>query len=241
MNLIVDIGNTLAKLYLFEEGEIVARCRASNFEDALSEILVHGKPEGCAVATVAEKFEEMEERLRRLGIPSLNVSGTTPTPLKMAYHTAETLGADRIAAAAGAWSLMPENDLLIVDAGTCITYDFVSKSGEYRGGNIALGIAARLAALQKQTERLPLIEKDGDTPLSGYNTETAIRSGVVRGVKYELEGHAAALQKQHPALRIVVTGGDAAFLCKNTDIPLCIDNDLVARGLNCILSHNEIH
>ncbi len=240
MNLVVDIGNTSAKLWLYDGALRVAHVRAKDLQEGLEGILPHGTPSRGVVATVGVPFDDIATQLEKLRIPLLNVTGNTPTPLQMRYRSVSTLGADRLAAAVGAWSLMQGCDWFVVDAGTCITCDFVSKDAVYCGGNITLGIDKRLQALHHYTERLPLVNKTGDTPFLGYDTETALRSGVLQGIRCELQGYAAELKKAHPKLRIAVTGGDARLICK-TLRPDIIDEDLIARGLNSILSHNEIH
>ncbi len=239
MNLIVDIGNTRAKLWLFEAGEPKAYACHRHFDKALQEILATGKPERCAVSTVGLPFADVSETLSPYGIKALEIKGSTPTSLQMAYQTPHTLGADRLAAAVGAWELRPETPLLVVDAGTCVTFDFVDAEGSYHGGNISLGASARLAAMHALTARLPLVSKEGEVPLLGCDTPTAIRSGVINALRYELRGYINDLKTKHPRLHTVLTGGDAELLSTGLTEEHTIDQDLVARGINCILLYND--
>ncbi len=239
MNLIVDIGNTQAKLWLYENGTPKIQVCHADFDEALQSILKAGCPTRCGVATVGKPFAEISDRLRKEGINAIEINGKTPTPLKLRYRTPDTLGADRLAAAVGAWTLKPHRNLLVVDAGTCVTADFVDADGCYRGGNISLGISARLRAMHCLTARLPEVSKEGETPLIGFDTETAIRSGVINALRYEIEGFAHELRERHPELQIIFTGGDAALLCETLKIKHTIDPNLVARGINSIILYNE--
>ena len=239
MNLVIDIGNTSAKLTFFEGREPVATQRVENgLAAAVNEWFHTYRPERCAWSCVGEETEEVTRTMATLPVPTLHVTGTTPTPLHNAYRSPQTLGADRLAAAVGAASLLPATNVLVVDAGTCITYDLVDATGTYRGGNISPGMGMRLAALHEHTAHLPLVEAEGDVPPVGYDTDTALRAGVVLGIRYEIEGYARALATSFPGLRLILTGGDRIFAPAPSD-SILTDEHLVARGLNSILLHNE--
>ena len=139
----------------------------------------------------------------------------------------------------GASSLKPNSDLLIIDAGTCITYEVIDARGNYWGGNIAPGMQMRLRALHEFTARLPLVEAEGEVPGMGYNTETAIRSGVLRGMKYEIEGYIKSMRSKFPHLQVFLTGGDHINFDTNIKNSIFSDRYLVPRGLNKILDYNE--
>ena len=134
-------------------------------------------------------------------------SGKTPVPVVSSYKTPLTLGADRLAAVVGANWLQPDADVLVIDIGTCITFDFINAAGVYEGGNISLGPTMRLRALHEFTARLPLVERKGETTLLGQTTETSIRNGVVFGIKYEIEGYIKQMLEKHPRLFVYLTGG----------------------------------
>ena len=174
--------------------------------------------------------------IERAGCPVLHVTGETPAPVKVAYRTPATLGADRLAAVVGAVTLVPQTDLMVIDAGTCITYDFVDAAGLYVGGNISPGVEMRLEALHARTARLPRIDVDGgEVPDLGYDTDTAIRAGVVRGIGYELQGCIRHHQKRFPNLKIFLTGGDRYAFSDALRRNILTDSHLVARGLNRLL------
>ena len=171
----------------------------------------------------------------------------TPVPIVNKYDTPHTLGQDRLAAAVGAKSLCPDENLLIIDVGSAITYDFVSAEGEYIGGNIAPGIKMRLTVLQRMTKKLPLVEVDENEliPLFGKNTRDAIVAGVIRGVAYEVKGYMRTLREKMPHFQTFITGGNAPYVINNVrksrteNRTLNYEKHLVLIGLNTILVYNK--
>jgi type III pantothenate kinase len=171
----------------------------------------------------------------------------TPVPIKNAYDTPQTLGQDRLAAAVGAKSLCPDENLLIIDAGSAITYDFVSENGEYLGGNIAPGLKMRFTILARMTKKLPLVEVDENEliPLFGKNTRDAIAAGVVRGVAYEVKGYMRTLREKMPRFQAFLTGGNAPYILNNVRTSktekrdIRYEKNLVLIGLNEILVYNK--
>ncbi|MBQ5722460.1 MAG: type III pantothenate kinase, partial [Bacteroidaceae bacterium] len=166
-------------------------------------------------------------------------SHETPVPITNRYRSPKTLGADRLAAAVGARSLKPGKDLLIIDAGTCITYEVIDAKGNYWGGNIAPGMQMRLRALNEFTAKLPLVSAEGNVPGMGYDTETAIRSGVLRGMKYEIEGYIRSMRSKYPKLLVFLTGGDKINFDATIKSIIFADKFIVPRGLNKILDYNH--
>ena len=238
--MIIDIGNTVAKLVAFDGDEPIEEIRTSN--DSLSALgafaakyaFTHG-----IVGTVKELTAEAEEQLHNLHIPILRFSHETSVPITNRYRSPKTLGADRLAAAVGARSLKPGKDLLIIDAGTCITYEVIDAKGNYWGGNIAPGMQMRLRALNEFTAKLPLVSAEGNVPGMGYDTETAIRSGVLRGMKYEIEGYIRSMRSKYPKLLVFLTGGDKINFDATIKSIIFADKFIVPRGLNKILDYNH--
>lgn len=182
----------------------------------------------------------LKEKIEALGFPMTElVSGFTPIPIKIRYGTPQTLGTDRIAAAVAAATLLPGRNVMIVDVGTCITFDFVNANGEYIGGNISPGPSMRFKALHQFTARLPKVERRGITPEIGTTTMTAIRSGVLHGIKYEIEGYINAYAKKIPDLHIYMTGGVHLNLNLHEGCVISTDDYIVPKGLNKILLYNE--
>ena len=135
--------------------------------------------------------------------------------------------------------VMRGGELLVIDSGTCITYDFLDAENHYQGGNIAPGLRLRLMAMHEHTALLPLIDGDGEAPELGYDTATALRSGVVWGIKYEIEGYIRRFRRKYPHVSVFLTGGDIKKLRISTKSSIFADDFLVPRGLNQILDYNE--
>ena len=146
---------------------------------------------------------------------------------------------DRLAAVVGANYLSPGRNLLVVDAGTALTYEFIDAEGNYWGGNISPGIYTRFKTLNACCDKLPLIERKGETPEFGFDTETAIRAGVIRGIEFEIIGYITLLQKKYPDLLVFLTGGDKFSFDTNLKSIIFADRFLVLKGLNRILSYND--
>lgn len=241
VNLIIDIGNTCVKLVCFDNGEVVEEKR-SDRDDllALRAFLECYTFEKGIYSNVSDVGAPYGEALRSLPFPMLHFqSGVTPVPILNKYKTPTTLGSDRLAAAVGASLCQPGRDVLIIDIGTCVTFDYVSAQGEYLGGNISPGPTMRLKALHNYTARLPLVERQGDTPEMGCDTETAIRSGVINGIKMEIEGYVTSFMNKCPGLFVYLTGGVHLDLHFSEKIVTFADDYIVPKGLNRILEYNN--
>lgn len=152
--------------------------------------------------------------------------------------TPETLGKDRLAAVIAASNIFPGSDLLVIDAGTAITYDFINKDREYHGGSISPGINMRFKALNTFTGRLPLIDPEPFDQLIGLNTHEAILSGVMNGARYEMNGIIEDYQLKFPHLKTILTGGDAIYFDKKLKSNIFVSSNLVILGLKLILKYN---
>jgi type III pantothenate kinase len=240
MKLIVDIGNTFAKVAVFDGDEMVDFAIGQNSDAEPTERLF-GKysPECGIVSAVAIVTDDMRQRIDGLGIPMMWLDGRTPLPVSNCYSTPETLGADRIAAVVGAYSLFPGRDILVIDAGTCVTYEFLGADGRYLGGNISPGLQMRLKALNAFTGRLPLVAAEGESPAWGNSTETAIRTGVVKGMEYEIAGYIKDVKGKYPNLLVFLTGGDKFSFDEKIKSIIFADRFLVLKGLNRILDYNN--
>lgn len=241
MNLAIDIGNTLAKLAVIDDGQVVDFQKTEKIDSAFVERILEENPEIEAAIIVSTgeyetAWEQMlEKRMKRF----IRFGAETPIPIENGYATPQTLGLDRLAAAVAANALYPNSNVLIVDFGTAITVDFVSAEGRFLGGNISPGAATRFRALHHFTKRLPLCELDEDSVrLLGNSTQTAIESGVVNGIVYEIEGYIRDLQQRYNNLRIIFTGGESDFFAKRLKNTIFATYDLVAYGLNRILEYN---
>jgi type III pantothenate kinase len=237
--LIIDIGNTYVKMVRYDGGIMEEHRVALSAED---EILSYCQDafSGGIYCSVVDLPMRLEKAFAHLSYPMLRYqSGVTPVPLTSRYQTPLTLGADRMAAAVGAWSRWPDRNVLIVDIGTCVTFDFVSGQGEYLGGNISPGPLLRLKALHQFTGKLPLVEAWGPRPAFGDTTETAIRCGVMDGLRFEIEGYVRHYRKKFPNLMVCLTGGVNMDLSLDKGVEVVKDSLLVPEGLYRILKYNE--
>ncbi len=245
MNLIIDIGNTRAKLVVFDGQDIVEQTYGeSQTLNVLDEVTERYAITKAILSSVGKIGEEAERKLKLLPFPVLRLTNQTPLPVELRWRPfgttqciamPSTMGADRIAAIVGAMCMMPGTPLLIIDAGTCVTYEVIDDEGYYAGGNIAPGLQMRLAAMHEHTALLPLVESKGDTPLLGHSTETCMRSGAILGLKYEIEGYVQQWKKQYPALHVFLTGGDTIEAGDENRDFVHQDKHLVTKGLNFIL------
>lgn len=235
--LTIDQGNSSAKLALWEgptpidEETFRRRLQREDIESLLRRF----HPSKALVCSVTGNGREIVEWLTAKGVEATELSAGIPLPITLDYATPATLGADRIAAAVGAWSLFPGRDSLVVDMGTAVTYDVVTADGHFAGGNIAPGIGMRLRALRSFTARLPEVNGYGETPLFGFDTKTAMRAGAVRGVVSEINYYLGLLPEGTQA---VLTGGWSKRVSELLDFSVTVDPALVTRGLLAIMLYN---
>ena len=241
MNLIIDIGNTATKIAVFEQGEIKETIRCSNQSLEGLDILCDRYPVRKGIlSSVINVSEDIRRKLAQLPFPMMEFTYRTPIPIRNLYQTPQTLGVDRLAAVVAAYTLRPHRPALVIDAGTCITYDFIDERGQYQGGNISPGMEMRFKALHTFTDRLPHVNASGEIPDYGKSTETAIRAGVIRGIEHEIKGYIRQLKKNYPSLLVFLTGGNEISFERNLKSGIFADGFLVLKGLNRILEYNDV-
>lgn len=238
MNLIFDIGNTTTKIAIFKGKEKLATLRIKELTcEAIEREMCEFRFDKAIICS-ARAIPEFIKDLMVINIPYHHVlSGRSRLPFTIEYETPETLGPDRIAAAAGALQVFPGSDLLIIDAGSAITFDYLI-GGAYKGGNISPGLAMRFKALHRFTGRLPLMTTSGDFSSPGKNTRDAIVAGVVNGIIFEINEYIRTFEKMHPGSHIILTGGDGAFLKGRIGNEVTYLPEIVIEGLNIILEYN---
>jgi type III pantothenate kinase len=240
LNLTIDSGNSSVKVSFFNGNEITRTERFKDFNaDVLKHILCSNDIQAVISASVIDNDSEVENVINSCGVHYIKLTHDTALPISLGYKTPRTLGCDRIATAVGAWNEMPQRNSLIIDAGTAMTCDVVDSKGTFLGGNISPGLSMRLRSLNRQTSRLPLVEKEGEVPLIGYDTPTAIRSGVILGLAAEVEFYINRLSESMDNLNVFLTGGNCDFLKQFVKSRVTVDKDLLAKGLNRILLYNE--
>ena len=237
MILLADFGNTRVKAALLIDGSLHEIYSGPARLDSLKQAVRDSTVDGGMWCSVRPLEADVCGWMESMGLVPLTWS--TPIPLRNGYSTPQTLGMDRLAAAVGAWSMYPGHDMLVIDAGTAVTSDFISADGIFKGGNIAPGIGLRFKSLNEHTGALPLVTAQDDVPLMGYDTVTAIRSGVLNGIRYEIEGYIRELESLYPSLLVFLTGGDADFFDIKGKSRIFAVPDLVLRGLARIFEYNE--
>ena len=241
--LTIDEGNSSTKVALWRDGTMVAVASHRHAtSELLRRILPDGEPADSAIlcSVCGHSASDIDALTHGLAHSLTILGADTPMPIAIDYRSPRTLGADRIAAAAGALALAPGRPALVVDMGTAITYDVVTADAHFAGGNIAPGIFVRLEALNHFTRALPLIETDGDVPRWGYDTATAMRSGAIRGVVGELQYYRHCLAAECDSEpTVILTGGSADLILPFITSPIIYEPNLVLIGLNSILDYNE--
>lgn len=240
MNLIFDVGNTATKIAVYEKEEKRTSLSTKQFSwDKLQEIFspYSNKIDRAIVSTVRDTPEFIID-MATLGIPYVHVlSHKTKLPFKNEYETPETLGPDRIAAVAGAFHMYPGRNVLVIDAGSAVTYDYLSGK-TYKGGNISPGLSMRFRALHRFTGKLPLGSTLEKYSSPGKNTLEAITAGVTDGLIYEINEYIRTFQEKNIDSMVIITGGDSGYLKERINFKINYQPDLVLAGLNYILEYN---
>lgn len=240
MNLIVDVGNTLVKFAVFQEDELVEKLIAelSEFEKIEKKISEkYPKIKKCILASVGRLPKEVVINLEK-HYDVLILESHLKFPFQNHYKTPTTMGVDRMALVAASVKLYPKSNVLIIDAGSCITYDFITDQNTYLGGAISPGIRLRYKSLHNFTANLPLLDTQVPEALIGDSTTSAIHSGVVNGISKEIDGIIDEYREKYSDLTVILTGGDANFLSKQLKNSIFANSNFLLEGLNFILEYN---
>tara|TARA_B100001029_G_C14943141_1_gene384370 strand:- start:104 stop:814 length:711 start_codon:yes stop_codon:yes gene_type:complete len=234
MNLIIDIGNTLVKYAIFHDDTLLDLSISSKIEiDKINNLVKDFNVNKVISCSVRKKV------MFDLDIDVMYLTHNTSLPIKLNYKTPETLGKDRIANIVAVFEDYPHKNVVVIDAGTCITYDFIDENGEYYGGRISPGIEMRYNSLNKFTDLLPKLSISTDSKFIGDDTNSSIYSGVEQGVLSEVDAFISYLRNKHEDLIVVVTGGDSFFFENALKNSIFAEKNLVLKGLNKILQYNE--
>jgi type III pantothenate kinase len=243
LQFVIDAGNTAVKTGVFSGTDLVEACvTKKDFKKELLRLVsIYGKPSGCMVSSVSLKEHELRAELMPL-LPARIIflrSGLL-LPVKVRYKTPETLGNDRLANACAAATLFPDTNCLVADAGTCLKFDLVTRTGDYLGGGISPGLYMRYKALSHFTRNLPLFKPDNGNPdLVGQSTEASIRSGVENGMAAELDGMIQKYSQYFDSLKVILTGGDHVKFERKVKSPIFVAPNLTLTGLKAILDCND--
>ena len=241
MNLIVDVGNTFVKFAVFKDDELIYKVsfKLSEFKKQYKLLIKEFPKLKRSIISSVGRLSKKQIDLVDKDLKILELSHKIKLPFDNLYKTPKTLGVDRIALVSASVNQFPDNNTLIIDAGTCITYDFVTDKNAYLGGAISPGIRLRYIALNNLTANLPLLEKDQPKTIIGDSTESSIHSGVVLGVIKEIDGVIDDYREKHQDLTVILTGGDANFLSNQLNNSIFANSNFLLEGLNFILDFNS--
>lgn len=236
--LAIDFGNTLIKIGVFVNDELIEFYELKDLSaKRLKKIIVENKTQSAILSSVTEKSKSIEEEIKKT-IPTIILSEKTSVPVFNLYHEKKKLGKDRLAGAVAGRQLFSKENVLVINCGTCIIYDFVNEKGEYLGGNISPGLEMRFSALNTFTSKLPKIKKAVPEKFIGSTTEESILSGVVFGASKEIDGMIDEYKKQFSGLKVIISGGDAPMFVPHLKNKIFAVPQIVLRGLYQILKFN---
>lgn len=240
MNLVIDAGNSLVKMAVFQNDRILEKqvFTKDNFHRNF-EIIRRKFPRltNSIISSVTSRDPELISEIKK-HYPLLELDHSVKLPFINKYITPGTLGKDRIALIAAAVNSYPGKNVLVIDAGTCITYDFKTRKEEYLGGAISPGMQMRFKSLNKFTANLPLVEPRPEAALIGTSTETSILSGIINAIRMELDGMIASYQSEFEDLTVIFTGGDSQILSITLKNSIFANSNFLLEGLNSILEFN---
>ncbi|WP_282030579.1 type III pantothenate kinase [Winogradskyella eximia] len=241
MNLIVDVGNTYVKFAIYNSYNLIFKLsfELSEFKKQYKTLKKDfPKLEKAIISSVGHLTQDQVELIKK-DLPVIELSSMTKLPFNNLYKTPKTLGVDRMALVGASVQQFSDKNVLIIDAGTCITYDFITKENNYLGGAISPGIRLRYKTLNNLTANLPLLETEEPKSIIGNSTETSIHSGVVNGVVKEIDGIIDQYIEDYLDLTVILTGGDAIFLSNQLKNTIFANSNFLLEGLNFILEYNS--
>ncbi|MBI2280748.1 MAG: type III pantothenate kinase [Bacteroidetes bacterium] len=240
MNLVIDIGNTLTKVAVFSDNKIIFNKNYETLTVADVQTVLKDFNIVCSMMSNVKNDQLELEHLLMKETRFFSLNEHILLPFVNLYSTPNTLGKDRIALVAAAATLFSKTDVLVIDAGTCITYDFIDKNNNYLGGSIAPGVNLRLKSLNQNTGKLPLVDfSENEQPkLIGDSTVNSIKSGVFYGVKFEIERVIDEYTERYENLQTVITGGNAEMFDLESKNRIFADKFFLLKGLNEILKYN---
>jgi len=239
MRLCIDIGNTRIKWGVFDGDELVHYdAFVRNYDSRLRELMSEFDITESISSSTRRKSKSMEQLVSSYIKGHIVLDHTVPLPITNTYQTPETLGRDRLAGVVAAYMGDGTSAHVVIDAGTCITYDVIDEQGVYLGGNIAPGAKMRLQAMHHFTDGLPLVDMKLPVDILGSSTETALQNGALMGTVMEMNSFVHMMSKQYSRLNVILTGGDADFFGELLNTEIFVRPNLIMVGLNEILKHN---
>jgi type III pantothenate kinase len=241
MNLVIDAGNTSIKLAVFRKNDLLFLTSTDNtgFPKAVKDVFSKFPEIANAMVASVGFLSKRELDVLAIFCKVQLLTAVAAVPFKNSYASPQTLGVDRIALATAAFYKYPNTNTLVIDAGTCITYDMLNDYGEYLGGAISPGLRMRYKALNNYTARLPLLDPSPFVELIGNTTENSIHSGIINGISREIDGVIAQYQSRFEHLTVILTGGDGQFLSNRLKNTIFAHSNFLLEGLNYLLEYNK--
>jgi type III pantothenate kinase len=241
MVLAIDIGNTRIKAAVFKESTLidVLFFDQKEFNSTVDFILHKFEKISAMVIASVGHLEKSDFLKYSAKITVFYITNKDKFPFTNLYSTPETLGIDRMVLACGAMLQFPNQNRLVIDAGTCITYDFIDSNNNYLGGAISPGIKLRYEALHQYTAKLPLLSRKYPENFIGNTTHDSIHSGVVQGVIHEIDGFIAQYKEQYAKFIIILTGGDTEFLAERLKNTIFANSNFLLESLNQTFQYNQ--
>jgi type III pantothenate kinase len=238
-DLVLDIGNTRTKLALFQADRVLRWAAVPTGDvGAVQQFLSADRPMAVAIGSVAKPDPTFMQAMEAIA-PVLELTGSTPAPIRSRYTTPLTLGADRLANVVAAAQRFPQRPVLVIDLGSCTTYDLCEAGGTYAGGAISPGLRMRAKAMHAYSARLPLVEPPDPPALVGTTTEEALAAGIHHGLVGEIEGFAQRYGKDRPGMAVVLTGGDAVRFARGLENGIFAIPLLTLEGYHALLLHHR--
>lgn len=242
MNYVIDIGNTKTKTAIVNNRK-VTKLKSFDTDEFMKNFRQFFQNEKTLHSYIISSVIPLNAAFLKFvsnNYDGIILNNKTLLPFINHYKTKNTLGNDRIANIAGAVTIYPQKNILAIDAGTCITYDLITRENQYIGGAISPGINMRFSSLNQFTGALPLLKpKKKPVEIIGTNTTSSIQSGVINGVIFEITAYIHGIKKSYPDIKVILCGGDSSFLADRLKNSIFVCPNLTLMGLNSILIYNR--
>lgn len=240
VTLCFDFGNTRLKCAVFDGPAFRESISLENdHNDTIEAIIQKYHPAKSLLSSVIDHNPDMEQLLAQAG-KFHRLDHLSKVPVSTPVGKPETIGADRLALVVAASDMFPGMNNLVVGLGTAVTYNFINRKKEFLGGGISPGMEMRFKSLQMFTAKLPLIKKDWNFPLIGYDTRTNILSGVLLGMAKEIDGTITSYSEKYSNLNVLLTGGDSTYFAHHLKNKIFADLNLIYKGLYVISELNNV-
>ena len=237
--MVIDIGNSFSKVGLFDKNILIEYKEFRLFSVDDIKPFFYSKTITNSIISNVSSYDKKVFEFLNMNSNLVLFDAEIKLPFKNKYGSVETIGNDRIALVSQASRLYPHKNVLVIDSGSCITYDFLNDKNEYLGGGISPGLNMKLKALNNQTARLPLVKKTQIKYLIGKSTETSILSGVINGTLGEINYIIEEYKKRYKKIVIILTGGDLNFLFNHIKNGILADPKFLLSGLNILIELNK--